>query len=101
MDAALEIVVTLGQFADQELTALKDAGARDSDVLKAVRTFGNGRLSVVEAVDEATTEVLNLCESVRLASLVGYNDWRAFLDPENVRFKVPARIGSALTSLTE
>jgi hypothetical protein len=30
-------------------------------------------------------EVLNLCEGVRLAALVGYDDRRALLDPESVR----------------
>jgi len=85
MNAALKVVVAFCEAGDLELAALQDARAGHRNVLKTAGTFGNGCFARIEFGNKAATEVFDLGEGVKFATLIDYEYRRSFLDVENVR----------------
>jgi hypothetical protein len=78
---------------------LEDTGSRDVDVLEAASTLRHGFLAGIQIRDEASAELLHFGKRVRLAALVGYNKWSSFADMQDIRLKIPTRIGSSCLGL--
>jgi hypothetical protein len=101
MNTALKKMFALRQTRDLQLAALKDTSPGHRDVLKAAFTFGNRRLSSIEALDssgapyETAPEFRHLGEGVRLTTLVYYDKGGAFPDRDTVGLEVPARVWSS------
>jgi len=102
MDAALKVMLALGEIRDVELTALKDAGSGDGDFGKAAGALGNDFLTRrVETRDEAATELCNFGEGMRLAALVDRVDRCSLFDGERVGLEIPVGVGSSSGRLGE
>jgi hypothetical protein len=80
------------QTRDLQLAALKDTRPGHGDVLKAAGTFGNRRLSSIEARYETTAEFRHLGESVRFTTLVDYYKWGFSRNRDSVGLEVPTRV---------
>jgi len=94
MDAALKTMFPRRETCDLELATLKHSSPGYCDLAKAAGTFGNGVLSgPIELRNEATTEVFDLGEGVRLAALVDYAESGSFRDLDCVRFEIPVGVG--------
>src|SRR5512135_2280945 len=101
VDAALEEVLAFRQVIDLDLAALQDPRARYRHVRESAGAFRNGLFTTVETLDEPSAEMGHLGKRVRLATLIGHDDVGPFLDGHFIRFKIPARIGSAGRGLSE
>src|SRR5580692_9194733 len=93
MDAALKVMLAIGEIRDAELAALKDAGSGHGNLGKAAGTFGNDFLArSVETRDEAATKLCDFGEGVRLAALVNGIDRCSLFYGERVRLEVPVGV---------
>src|SRR6202140_4294570 len=92
MNTALKKMFALRQTRDLQMTALKDTSPGHRDVLKAAGTFGNRRLSSIEARYETAPKFRHLGEGVRLTTLGDYDKGGSFLDRDSVGLEVPARV---------
>ena len=92
MNTALKKMFALRQTRNLQLAALKDTSPGHRNVLEAAGTFGNRRLSSVEARYETTPEFRHLGEGVRLTTLVDYDKGCSFLDRDFVRLEVPVGV---------
>jgi len=96
MNAALEVVCALRQIGYAKRAGLKDARPGNRNICESAAAFGNdGFAWRVETVNKPAAKVSHLRESVRLASLINNAYFRALVDLESVRFKIPAGVGLA------
>src|ERR1700733_4766274 len=95
MDAAFEQVFPLGQTGDIEVTALKNSGPGHGDVLEAAGALRNGRLTIVEARYESSSELFHLSKSVWLTAFIGHGNDGPLSDRQSVGFEIPSWIGGS------
>lgn len=101
VDAALESVSSLLQVRDLDFTPLKNTSLGNINVGKTTGAFRNSVLACIQAGNEASPELLNLGEGVRLSALIDYAKDRALPDAESVGLEIPLRVGSAGSCLLE
>ena len=99
MDAALEMMFSLGEARDLELASLEDSGFGYGNILKSSGTLGNGGFSGIQRFDESATELLDLGEGVRFTTLIDHKQRGSSFHVKHVRFKIPAGVRSACGGL--
>src|SRR5262245_29104037 len=95
MDAALKKMLPFRKTRDVHPAALNDSRLGHRDVGEAALALRNGRLAMVEVLDESATEMGHLGERVGLTTLVRHADHCPSLDGQLVGLEVPARIGGS------
>ena len=101
MDAALEEMLSLRKARDVESASLEDARPGHRDVLEATVALRNGRLAMIEGLDESATELRHLRERVGLTALIDDRDRGPFRDRQMIGLEVPSRIGSSGVRLAD
>src|SRR4051812_28955779 len=103
MDAALEVVLALGEVVDLQFAALQHARLGYVDIVKAFShgTLRSSRLAAVKVRYEAAAELLHLREGVRLAALIGQHHAAAVFNGDVIGFEVPVLVRSSRSSLCE
>src|SRR5262245_62217061 len=95
VDAALKKMLPFRKTRDVHVAALNDSRLGHRDVGEAALALGNGRLAMVEILDESATEVRHLRERVGLTTLVRHGDHGSSLDVQLVGLEVPSGIGGS------
>src|SRR5262249_58009916 len=95
MDAALKKMLPFRKTRDVHPAALNDSRLGHRDVGEAALALRNGRLAMVEVLDESATEMGHLGERVWLTTLVRHAGHSSALDGQLVGLEVPPGIGGS------